>query len=298
MKLKSILDKDFINLGVKIKTKEEAIDLILDQFSRGFKFSRSLAEIKQAILDRELLGGTLFGNGMSVPHARLEGFNDLLVGIVIPENPIEEPDGNRITCIVVFLTTKSGSTLYLQTLAGFARMARDPEHFKRFLSSRTDKELMQVLENIDISKTMSVKDIMSESLYAISPQATLKELVDYFYKYKISYVPVVNDKKEILGEVNMNDLLKVGIPNYAVMIGNLDFLSHFEPFEELLNNEEKIKVEHIMRKVKMKLELNTSLIKTALEMTKNERRHLPVVENGVIIGVVSYMDILSKVLRA
>lgn len=298
MKLKSLLDKEFINVQVKVTTKEEAIDLILKQFSHRVKFKESIAAIRQAILEREKLGGTLLEGGMAIPHARLEGFNDLLTGIVIPETPIREPEGEEIRCLVIFLTTKGGSTHYLQTLASFARIAAEHERYNKFLASSSANELISSIEDIVIEKGMTVKDIMSETVYSLTPKATLKELADLFYQYRISYVPVVDEENNLLGEVTMGDLLKVGIPNYAVMIGNLDFLSHFEPFEELLNNEDKIIVEHIMREAKETLTLETSIIKTTMLMTKHNRRHLPVVEQGKILGVVSYMDLLSKVLRA
>jgi len=297
MKLKSVLDRKFINTKANIHSKEEAIDLVLKQFSQDYKFKDKLEDIKQAILAREKLGGTLFDNGMAIPHARLEGFSDLLVGIVIPKTPITEKDGSVIKCLVIFLTMQAGSTLYLQTLAGFARMAQDEERYQRFLDSKSDTEVLNEIGDVVIHQNLTVKDIMSETLYSIRPESSLKELADYFYKYKISYIPVVNDDNKLVGEVNMNDLLKVGIPNYAIMIGKLDFLSHFEPFEELLKNEEKIKVEHIMRKVTLTLNQDSSLIETALEMTKHSRRHIPVTDNDRILGVVSYMDILSKVLR-
>ena len=108
MKLKSLLDRDFINPRAKVSTKDEAIDLVLKQFFHGYKFKKSQAEIKQAILEREALGGTLLENGMAIPHARLDGFNDLLIGIVIPEQPIIDEDGSKINSLVIFLTTKAG----------------------------------------------------------------------------------------------------------------------------------------------------------------------------------------------
>jgi len=42
---------------------------------------------------------------------------------------------------------------------------------------------------------------------------------------------------------------------------------------------------------------SSSIIEVALEMTQNNKRHLPVVEGNKIIGIVSFMDLVKKVLR-
>ncbi|MBN2509685.1 MAG: CBS domain-containing protein [Spirochaetales bacterium] len=298
MKLISILDRDCIYTQSPVTTKEEAIDLVLHQFAARYKVKQQTTEMKHAILEREKLGGTLLENGMAVPHARLEGFNDLFIGIVIPQNPVTDESGAVITSFIVFLTTKSGTSLYLKTLAAFARVGMNTALYSRFLSSPDRDAVIETLKDLYVEKELTVKDIMSPEVLSVKPGQTIKDLINLLYKHRISYVPVVNDGKELIGEVNINDLLKIGIPNYAVMIGKLDFLSHFEPFEELLNNEDKIPVSHIMRKADSTLLPGTTIIETALLMTKFNRRHLPVVENGKIVGVVSFMDLLSKVLRA
>ena len=117
------------------------------------------------------------------------------------------------------------------------------------------------------------------------------------FKYHVGYVPVIDENGNFIAEVNTNDVLRNGIPNYAMMIGNLKFLSSFEPFEVLLANEDKIKVRSIMRKPSIKLSPDTSVIETALELTQNNRRHVPIVDGNKIVGIVSFMDILTKVIR-
>jgi len=298
MKLISLLDKNFINPGARVRTKEAAIDLVLKQFFHVHKFHQSMEEIRAAILAREELGGTLLGNGLAIPHARLDQFDDLLVGIVIPETPIRSEAGEELRCIVVFLTLKAGTSVYLQTLASFARIGQDPVLYPALLACRSPSEVIQTLGNVYVEQGMTVKDIMSPNLYTVQPHSSLKDLADLFYKYHISYAPVVSDEQDLLGEVDVIDLLKAGIPEYAAMIGNLDFLSQLKPFEELLNNEDTIPVRDIMRAAKLTLQLDTSLIRTAMLMTTHKRRHIPVVEEGRVLGIVSFMDLLSKVLRA
>lgn len=81
------------------------------------------------------------------------------------------------------------------------------------------------------------------------------------------------------------------------MVGNLKFLNTFEPLEELLKNEENLKIKQIMRKPSLQFSDDTSIIEAVLELTQNKRRHIPVVKDKKVIGIISIMDILNKVLR-
>ena len=296
MKLSSLLDEDFILTQANVDTKEAAIGMLLERFSQHFQFGTTLKEVQQAVAAREALGQTVLEKGLAIPHARLESFNDFFVGIVIPATPIVEND-QQINCVVVFLSSKTGSTIYLQTLSCFVALAKNDDLYNRFLKASTTEEVIQILDKQYVKDEVSVQNIMSTAVVSVTPQTTVKKLVDLFFEQNISYAPVLSDNGEIVGEINMNDLLHAGMPHYAIKIGNLNFLNHFQPFETLLTNENSILTESIMRKVSVTLSPDTSLFETALIMVKNNRRHLPVVEGKTLKGIVSQMDLLSKVLR-
>jgi len=287
MKLSSILQENHVKILDKANSKNEVISILLDSIFKNRQIHLNKEEVFSLINEREKLGGTIFENGMAIPHARLENFNDLFIGIAILSNPIIE-SGIPIKFVVLSIISKSASNTYLRTLSAFAQISQNKELFEKVASSKSHSDFFSAIENIKIKS----KDVLK-----VSPETTLKELCDIFYKHNISYIPVVDDNDDFIGEVTITEVLKVGIPNYALMIGNLKFLSSFEPFEELLKNEDKIKVKEIMRKPSFKLPENSSIIEVALEITQNNKRQLPVVEGDKIIGIVSYMDLLKKVLR-
>ena len=67
---------------------------------------------------------------------------------------------------------------------------------------------------------------------------------------------------------------------------------------ELLKNEDKIAVGAIMKPPVRSIAPDSSVLAVAFEMTRSKKRHYPVVEDGRVVGVISSMDILSRVLRA
>ena len=296
MKLSSILNENFIKIIPTASSKEEVINILLDEIYRSHKFSQKKSEIIDIINEREALGGTVFENGMAIPHARLDNFNDLIIGVGIINEPFD-CNGIKLKLVVLSIISKTASNTYLKTLSAFARIAQDGDLFNSVVECKNTTEFLTLIDEIKIKKDLTVGDIMSTNILKVNPETNLKELCDLFYTHNISYVPIVDNNDNFIGEITIKELLQVGIPNYAVMIGNLKFLSSFEPFEELLKNEDKIKVKEIMRKPSLKLSPDASIIEVALEMTRNNKRHLAVVENNKIIGVVSFMDLLKKVLR-
>lgn len=294
MKLSSLIDKDFIKLGVELDSFESVVDYAIELFARK-DFPVGKDKIKAAILERESLETTALPSGLAVPHTRLTGFDDLRIAIIVPKEPITIAD-TAVRCFSVIVTSQTASNIYLQTLATMAKLSSDVASFDKVVKAANPEQVMAEFARYDVKKNITVLDVMNTELDPVTPDMTLKELADFFYSKNLTYAPVV-ENGELIGEVTIFELLQVGIPNYAMMIGSLDFLSSFEPFEALLSNENKIKVAEVMRKPKGRLKPETSLVEAALELTQERFRFLPVVDNGNFVGVISVDDLLTKVIR-
>lgn len=296
MKLVSLLNKNCITTEIEIKSKADAISFLVDNIRKEFQMSFSKDLIFKKIMERETLGGTSFETGIAIPHARLDDFNDLFVGICVPKTPFTD-NGVEIKMVVLILTSKIASKTYLQLLSSFAQISQNSDLYGNLVKSRNSSDFLNLISEVRVKKELTVEDIMTQDILKVTQQTSLKEVIDIFYKNNISYVPVVDEKDNFIAEVTMIDILRVGIPNYALMINNLKFLTSFEPLEDLLKNEDNIKIKDIMKKPDIVLEKESSIIEAALKLTQKERRHIPVVSDGKIVGVVSFMDILRKVIR-
>jgi len=298
MKLISLINTNLVRVGREEVDYQTAVERLIDDISVHYRFSSDVSKIREAIWTRESLGGTIFETGIAIPHARLENFNDILIGIFLPKTPIPTTT-YPVRIITLILTSQTESTLYLNTLAAFIKLSQRTDVFGPICDSRSPHEFMAHLTeaDLDIKKELAVADIMSTDLVLLSENLTLREVADLFYKNNISYAPVINQNHELCGEMNVLDLIQLGIPNYAMMFSNLNFLNHFEPFEELLKKEDTILVKDVMRKATLSLAPTTSIIEATFELTRNKRRHLPVIENNRLVGVLSFMDILTKILR-
>lgn len=107
----------------------------------------------------------------------------------------------------------------------------------------------------------------------------------------------MDDEGKYLGEVDILNLLKVGVPDYLMMLDHLSFLDSYEPWK-LLEQEDRMLVADIMRTDQEFLSPDSSIIEAAHEMIQGNKRYYSVVQNNVLAGVISATDIFTKVVRA
>lgn len=299
MKLSSLMRTENIIIKSKATSKKEAIDEMFELLASKYKLELSGAgDVEKAVLERESLGGTVFPTGIAIPHARLDGFDDLIVSVLIPESPIR-CDNVDVKIFILIFTSKTVSNTYLNMLATFIRISRDKELFSEWISCESAKEMMNFFDshNISIKKDVTVEDIMSSNVISVGKESTLRELIDIFYKYNFGFLPVVDEDGIFIGEVDLITIMKESIPDYASQIKNLKFMKSFEPLERLFRKEDEIKVAELMTPPTVTFTSDVLLLEAVLDFITKGRRQIPVVENKKVIGIVSLKDILQKVLR-
>ncbi len=86
----------------------------------------SQEQILQAILEREKLSPTDIGNGIAVPHCRLDSVSDIIVAIsVCPNGVYFSQSGKPVNIIFLVIGPQSKPEEYLFVLAQIARITSD-----------------------------------------------------------------------------------------------------------------------------------------------------------------------------
>lgn len=281
-----------------LQSKEEALEALLDRICRRYELSPKREELLQLILKRERLGGTVFQSGIAVPHVVAPELRGLYLGVCIPARPIAS-DSVHIRVMFLILAGSDGPSSHVNLLATLLRLSQEEPLFSALCAARSASEVLRLLDEsgIEVRKDLSVRDVMESPAITVSAYATLADLIDLFDAQSISYAPVVDAEGTFVGEVEAQDLIRAGIPDYAHMIGSLKFAHSFEPFEELRKNEDRILVNEVMREPAGVLDPDDTIVDAVLLLNQKGRRCLPVVRDRAVLGVLSEMDILSKVLR-
>lgn len=295
MKLGSFINKKAILVGDDFKSVFEAVEALINIFEKMDVLPIPAEEVQKKIREREEMGSTILPNGVAIPHGRVEGFQDLLIGVWIPKAPLVTETGN-ISIVFFFLTSLTGSLNYLPVLSSIAKSCAS-DNFPENLKGSSQNEIHQYFNTMVIRKDLTVEDIMTPNPYTCSQETTVGELSDMFYSKGLSYLPVVDDKNHQIGEVTIKDVLSQGVPDYIKRLGNVRFLKTLEPFEAFLRNENNIKVKDIMRPSKRGLPKDASIIEAVTAIISKGFRHMPIFDGKVLVGLVSETDILQKVLR-
>jgi CBS domain-containing protein len=145
---------------------------------------------------------------------------------------------------------------------------------------------------------MKVKDVMNKEVKTILPDTPLFKVNQTFQKYNLSYLFVVNEKKEVEGIITYTDLFKLILPSYQkVMEEGLLWLSP-EVIESQAKNLMNKPVKEFMKKEIINIHPDEMVFKAGSEMVANSIKQIPVVENKKLIGVISFHDILWELLMA
>jgi nitrogen PTS system EIIA component len=300
MKLSNLLDPRLILLDREVSSIDEAIATGVAVFSDQQLHSLRREDVLSKVRERQALGGTIFPSGIAIPHARLTGFDDILIAAIRPKTPVPVEGQQAVRLIWLVLTSQAASSTYLKVLANLVKLSRDDSAMQLLAHAESGSRFIDVVEHggYEVEKGLHVSDIMTKEVTTILDSASLRELTDLMFTRKLRYLPVVDSAGLLVGEVGVLDLIAAGIPDYVYRVGSLKFLDEFEPMEELLKNEGTILVRSIMKPPVRSIAPDSSVLAVAFEMTRSKKRHFPVVDGGRIVGVISSMDILSKVLRA
>jgi PTS system nitrogen regulatory IIA component len=299
MFLSDLLQPSFIHLRNDIQGMDEATDHLIGHFLKSSPVGLERAAVRSAIDAREALGGTVFPTGIAVPHGRLADFDDLLVGVCVPLRPVPV-QGTSVRMIVLMLTSKAGSPVYLNTLAAWLKLSQDQVLFGRLIGARTPVEFIEIIHRagITVREKVTAEDVMQTEVPHISTEATLRELADLFFTRGAAYAAVTSPDGRLAGEVRLMDLLRAGLPPFTDGMENLRFLESFAPLEALAEREDTIRVREVMNRAPVTLDPETPVVEVVLKLLRSSHDCLPVVAGGRLLGVVCSSEILRRIVRA
>lgn len=116
----------------------------------------------------------------------------------------------------------------------------------------------------------TVGDYMSKTLYSTSPDSLAHEAIDEMYKNKISAL-MVSGEKDYEWIITKTDWMLL------VLKGECD--------------PKTLKVSDLMTKIVNTVDIKQTIAEACAKIQEKKVRHLPVTENGKIVGMLSVKDI-------
>jgi len=125
-----------------------------------------------------------------------------------------------------------------------------------------------------------VADYMTKKLLTFRPGQSILEVMETFAKHKISGGPVLDDNGFLVGIVSEADCMKQ--------------ISESRYFNQPIMDKS---VERFMTKDVQTIPEDMSIFDAAGVFAKHNRRRLPVMKNGILVGQISRKDIVIAALK-
>lgn len=153
MRITELLQDETIDLGVKVGSKEEAIDHLIDLMVKGGNIT-DREEYKKGILAREATGTTGIGGGIAIPHAKNKAVSKPgLASMTVPEGvDYDAMDGKPSDVFFMIAAPAEGSDLHLEALARLSTILMDPEFKENLLHAKTKEEYLRLIDEKETEK--------------------------------------------------------------------------------------------------------------------------------------------------
>jgi len=286
------------------RTERTDRDELFLELLRLLAYQRGIGNVDaayQAVLARENDMPTIVGPGIAMPHARLDVIDKIVVAVATSSKGIvyRKAEDNPIKLIILTLAPKASPAAYLQAISSVAKICQDPTTADVVAELGTAEEVWRFFKRggIALPEHVLAHDIMSPVEVKLLENDTLERAIDLFVRHGLRELPVVDADDELIGVVTTYELLRVCLPDYILWMDDLTPIMNFEPFAEVLRNESKTWLAEIMTSEYAAIAEDAPAIQVAKEITRQRAESAYVLRGKKLVGVVSLVGFLDKVLR-
>jgi len=152
MDLANLITPAAVRLAGKVTSKKRLF-LILGEIAQA-AYDLCPEDTVDALLDRENLGPTGVGGGVALPHARINGLDQVVGAFVRLDSPLdfEAPDRQGVDLVFALFAPVNAGAEHLKALAAASRKLRDPDTLKKLRANSDAATLYAILTEAQSSR--------------------------------------------------------------------------------------------------------------------------------------------------
>ena len=155
MKIMDFLSKKAILLDIKATKKEDVIRELVDVLvNSGEIEKRARNKLVDALMARESLGSTAIGQGIAIPHAKIDCVDNLVSAFGLSKKGVDfdSLDGEPAYIFFLLVAPQDSAGPHLKALARISRLLKD-KYFRDSLRACTDeKAVLKIIAQEDDKK--------------------------------------------------------------------------------------------------------------------------------------------------
>jgi len=126
-------------------SKKKAIEALASVLAEQSEYG--ISDILEAFMNRERLGSTAIGNGIAIPHGRIDGLNEAMGVLIILENglDLQAPDQQDVDIFFGLILPEECCNQHLLLLKDIASVASQDEALEMLRSEKSIETIHQWL---------------------------------------------------------------------------------------------------------------------------------------------------------
>ncbi|MFC2149838.1 PTS sugar transporter subunit IIA [Candidatus Auribacterota bacterium] len=148
MELIKYLVENAVSIDIKCKTKNEAIEYMVDKLCHVYCLSDNKDEILKTVCQREVDKSTGLGIELAIPHARTNIVDSIYIAMGISREGIEWDSIDTLPVKLIFLVVGASSKaeIYLKVLADISRLVKREDVKHKILAAKNPAQILRIIE--------------------------------------------------------------------------------------------------------------------------------------------------------
>ena len=150
MKILDILHKDCIIPELSSENKRGVLEELTGALLK-FKANLNKDALVEVLMERERLGSTGIGDGIAIPHGKIQDLDELVLSFGRSARGIEfdSMDGRPTHLFFLLIAPENSAGTHLRALAKISRLLKSAHFRQRLMHAETREEIFQVIREED-----------------------------------------------------------------------------------------------------------------------------------------------------
>ncbi|WNR45337.1 CBS domain-containing protein [Paenibacillus roseipurpureus] len=149
---------------------------------------------------------------------------------------------------------------------------------------------------------MKAQDMMVRQVFKVKEDDTVRVVIEKFLTHRISGLPVVNDRNEVVAYISDGDIMRYIGKHDDYLFGTYLYTAIIkgdnEEFHERVCNLLPMNVMKIAQKKVIAVDIDEDIEQIAAILGKKRIKKLPVLKRGVLAGIISRGDVIRHAFQS
>jgi PTS system nitrogen regulatory IIA component len=138
----NFLTEDSIIMNCQSKSQKNALEVISNKMAELTSTNKD--EIFQKLYEREKLGTTAFGNGIAIPHARIEGIQNAKIIMLKLTEAIDfnSIDNSKVDIVMSLFVPNDNNKMHIELLSKIASLLDNQVFREKIRTANTASDIM------------------------------------------------------------------------------------------------------------------------------------------------------------